>query len=511
MPGHELSTDTAAIGDNVQFHAKPILHKNIAVAALVAQADFLFYGHPLGISVLIFTFTLAAITIVANPIRANWQTIAIATIVLILALAPVFEDISILSLGFAAFGVATFALMMTSNLYGTIQRKLSHAAALLVSGPFEIFTLFDGIMAPAESKSSATTHSSALVSWIMPLILTAVFLGLFIAANPIVEQLISQLNPATLIANIEARRLLFWSIVAVLTWSFVAMRSKLSPPHTPGVNWAPKSASAMFGTAAIVKSLILLNTLFAFQTALDLSYLWSGMALPNGMTYAAYAHRGAYPLMITTLLAGGLVFATTQPGSTAIQSRWIKTLIYIWMAQNVVLVASAILRLDLYVAAYSSLTEWRIAAFIWMGLTALALIWLVIKIAQNRSNSWLISTNLITVIIVLYACCFVNFPHIIAAYNLKERLVVTESRTKFDLTYLSSLGPEVIPAMETCANQQNPKCRWLPSETFLSDAKAAHQRLMTNWRAWTYRHWRLQQHFNQPRTASNSVPIKQRD
>jgi len=44
-------------------------------------------------------------------------------------------------------------------------------------------------------------------------------------------------------------------------------------------------------------------------------------------------------------------------------------LVYLWVAQNVLLVTSSILRLDLYVQIYL-LTWWRVAAFIWMLLVA---------------------------------------------------------------------------------------------------------------------------------------------
>ena len=49
---------------------------------------------------------------------------------------------------------------------------------------------------------------------------------------------------------------------------------------------------------AITRSLILFNALFALQTVLDLTYLWGGANLPDGMTLAEYAHRGAYLLIL---------------------------------------------------------------------------------------------------------------------------------------------------------------------------------------------------------------------
>ncbi len=99
------------------------------------------------------------------------------------------------------------------------------------------------------------------------------------------------------------------------------------------------------------------------------------------MTHAAYAHRGAYPLIVTALLAAACRLITMRPGSETSGDRLIRALVYLWTAQNIVLVISSILRLDLYVSIYS-LTYWRVAAFIWMGLVAVGL---VLIMARHRA------------------------------------------------------------------------------------------------------------------------------
>ena len=48
---------------------------------------------------------------------------------------------------------------------------------------------------------------------------------------------------------------------------------------------------------------------------MDFVYLWGGKTLPDGMSYAEYAHRGAYPLIATALLAGAFVLVALRPGS----------------------------------------------------------------------------------------------------------------------------------------------------------------------------------------------------
>ena len=75
------------------------------------------------------------------------------------------------------------------------------------------------------------------------------------------------------------------------------------------------------------RSLILFNALFALQSGLDLVYLWGGASLPDGMSHAEYAHRGAYPLIVTALLAAGFVLIAMRPGGPAEQSRLIRPLV----------------------------------------------------------------------------------------------------------------------------------------------------------------------------------------
>ena len=142
---------------------------------------------------------------------------------------------------------------------------------------------------------------------------------------------------------------------------------------------ATSRQSDFFGVATILRSLILFNLLFAVQTILDIVYLWGNATLPADISYASYAHRGAYPLIVTALLAAGFVLAAMRPGGPAEQSKVIRPLVYLWVAQNVLLVASSILRLDLYVQIYL-LTWWRVAAFIWMVLVAFGLLLIVARI-----------------------------------------------------------------------------------------------------------------------------------
>jgi len=189
--------------------------------------------------------------------------------------------------------------------------------------------------------------------------------------------------------------------------------------------------------------------LFAVQTLMDLLFLWGGVRLPDGLTYADYAHRGAYPLIATAILAGAFVLVAMRRNGPGQKSDLIRTLVFAWIAQNVWLVISSILRLKLYVEAYG-LTEMRIAAGVWMALVAVGLVVIVAKIVGDRTNRWLVMANLTALMLTLWGVSFLNVPAVIAKFNVEHSYEVTGTGEgmRLDEHYMSDLGPQVIPALD---------------------------------------------------------------
>ena len=69
-----------------------------------------------------------------------------------------------------------------------------------------------------------------------------------------------------------------------------------------------------FTKEAVLRSLVIFNVMFACQTFMDMNYLWGGGQLPEGITYAQYAQKGAYPLIVTALLAALFVLISQNSG-----------------------------------------------------------------------------------------------------------------------------------------------------------------------------------------------------
>jgi Domain of unknown function (DUF4173) len=336
----------------------------------------------------------------------------------------------------------------------------------------------------------------SLVAWIVPLVAFAVFLGLFASANPLIEYRLTQIDLNALFNILSAPRMLFWILMKCLVWPLIHLRIRSKPDREPepraAVGPSPSDLDYLFGVQAMSRSLILFNALFALQSGLDLVYLWGGAALPAGMNHAEYAHRGAYPLIVTALLAAGFVLIAMRPGGPAQQSRLIRPLVLAWIGQNILLVISSIFRLDLYVATFS-LTYLRLAAFVWMVLVAIGLLLILIQIVLHKPNSWLVTANAATLAIVLYGCCLINAPQVVASYNVAHCRENGGTGPNLDLKYLLSLGPRVLPVLEPRL-QHIPALRsYVAGFRFDLGMEAAGMRA-ANWRGWGFRTWRLQRY-----------------
>lgn len=496
--------------------AAPSYCARFGVAVLLAaQADFFFYGQPVGITLFLFGTTLAAAVAALHPSALSARGLWLGLAALLVGLLPLIENVSALSVAIGLAAMVVFAFWLVGRLRRGLARIAGQVALFLLAAPFRFVHDFFRWRKAARRLGQRRIRLAAIGVWIMPLTLGAVFLALFGAANPVIEYWLSLIDLHALLDLIQLPRLAFWLVLLAGVWVFLRPRlprffrriAPLALPIPLGVSTKPAKAieDIVFGKAAILRALVVFNMLFAVQTALDATYLWGGIAIPDGLTYAAYAHRGAYPLIVTALLAAGFVLAALRPGSATSSDPLIRRLVYVWIAQNIVLVISSILRLDLYIGIYA-LTYWRVAAFVWMGLVATGLALIIARIALEKSNEWLLSANLLTLSVMLYACSFINFAALIANYNVEHSFEMTGRGTKLDFWYLRSLGPSSWPALDRfLEHQAEMNAASVPSyrqlARLLGQDQARYRAGQENWRAWSFRDWRL------PRTLDTYIPF----
>lgn len=461
------------------------------VLTAVAVADWLFFNtHALGISLPLFLGACGLLLAAANPIRASARRRLLCCLWFSLALAALAEDVSWLSVLVAS----TTALYVARVLVGGDEpwpSGLLRSLGLPFIGPLRLARDVSRVWR-IQSRGRGDFASPAVVAaWIMPVFLSLVFLGLFDAANPMVHEWLRALDPRSIPAFLSLPRTAFWIAMLCLLWPLLHMRLRHRRAAASVALEELPEVEALLGPAAVMRSLVLFNALFAVQTGLDAIYLWGGRALPEGLTYAAYAHRGAYPLIFTALLAAAFVLAAMRPGGPAGTSLWIRPLVLVFVAQNVALVASSILRTALYVEAYG-LTQLRLAAFVWMGLVGLGLVLIVIQILGRKSNRWLLDANAIAVAATLYLCCFANFPYIVARYNLTHWQQRSGIGAVLDVDYMIALGRDALPAYAGIVAGSEPRLPIRQAGLLQQEWRDAARSLETaDWRSWTFRDWRL--------------------
>ncbi|WP_226341088.1 DUF4153 domain-containing protein [Gemmobacter serpentinus] len=428
------------------------------LAGLVLIGDLLFYGHAPGLSLAIYAFAIFAATRVLHAQSLRLHGLRAPLTMLALMSLPVIEHAQMLSVLFLLAGLLLACLWPSD---GTLPGAgtLSRALGLIAHVPVALPMALPGLSRDLAAGRTLPRPRSLLAGWALPIGGSLVLMALLLEANPILADWLHRLE----LPSPNPARILLWGGLALCLWPVLTPQPAL---HLPQIGQLSRIGQAQFGLTAqaVHRALILFNALLAVQTLMDAAYLWAGAALPPGMTAAQYAHRGAYPLLATALLAG--VFALTARPFLA-ERRSLKPLMLLWLAQNVALTVSALLRLDQYVGFYG-LTYLRLYAAIWMAMVALGLTLTLWQILRGRSNLWLMTRSAALGLITLYLCCFVNFAGIIARWNLAHPNV--------DLYYTCSLGP--MAAAEIARHPEGQVC--------VGDAPT-----IEGWRDWGFRSWRV--------------------
>jgi len=271
---------------------------------LVLLADGLFYKQPVGWTTGLYAGCLLAVLRLLN--RQLLQTTAskmtgFASVGLIVALieAPQFLTVLLISLG-----IITLLILQKRNTLACALLWLNDVGGFLT----QVFGQWYKDVHKIERASKHKIHNKIQLSYaLIPVSLTLLFGFLFAQANPIIAHIFDWFEWELILRLISVWRWLFWIITGIIVWALLRPRFLLGDTLTAGTGI---NLDGWLNAQTLVLCLVLFNSLFALQNGLDILFLWSGENLPNGLTYAEYAHGGSYPLLATSLITAVFVLIT---------------------------------------------------------------------------------------------------------------------------------------------------------------------------------------------------------
>lgn len=457
---------------------KPTPTALLLALLLIFLSDLLFWHHAAGLSLALFSSALSLSMMLSQSRRFSTRNWALAGGFTLMMNLPVLDYLQPLSLLFSALGIALLAIWLAMGRLVGWAQGLAVFFYVSFLGPLRIFVdLWQGVDGIRSDKSIA----KRLFSFVLPLSFGLAFFWLLTIANPFLDDIAQALGSTEFLSPDAVARAVFWGFVAVFVWPYINLhlfRASAPKALTLRIGSPLAGGGWVVNAGSVRSSLFLFNGIFAVQTGSDLLFLSGGVALPEGMSYASYAHRGAYPLMATALLAGAFAIGTRK---LIVEDRLLRGLVYLWLLQNLFLVLTAAFRLSLYVETYA-LTYLRVAAFIWMFLVFFGLLLVFRQISGNKGNIWLLTQNCLALLAALYISCFVNFAQLIASHNITH----PTADTRLDDYYLCRLGAQALPVILTQQAKTNtPICTPHSLPVFHP---------IEGWRDWGFRNWRIQRY-----------------
>lgn len=309
-------------------------------------------------------------------------------------------------------------------------------------------------VAPRDRRSGSGSGSAALRTGLaaaVGLVLVVVFGALFAGADPAFAKLVSGLVP-----ELDAEHVTQWIFVFVVSGAgLLAGGFLLVNPNKFGDAKAPAPrALRPIEWALPVGALV---ALFALFVGVQVAVLFGDgeyVRRTAGLTFAEYARRGFWQLLVVTLLTLLVLAVAVRKAGRARRGDRIllRVLLGTLAGLTLVIVASAMRRMWVYEQAYG-FTRLRLtvsAVELWLGIVFV----LVIAAGVRLRAGWLPQAVVGAGVAVLLGLAIINPDGFIAAHNIDRY----QQSQRIDVGYLRQLSPDAAleldrlePKLRECA------------------------------------------------------------
>ncbi|WP_100488757.1 DUF4153 domain-containing protein [Sporolactobacillus pectinivorans] len=448
----------------VNRHHVPILHRKsnlllLSAALLGTLVDVLFYDKFLGVSypVFVIAFYVLFLWNVRKKVQVKLDLGWLLLIpIFMLSFAYLFfSNLVFYALNFIVIPV--LVVMQTTLITKSAKRKwysVYFIADLLYSffyRPFACIALPFMFVAKALSSRIGIKKDSAFLKVFFGILITipllALIVSLLASADQVFGHFVDQIPSLFDAINLDALmpRFLLATLTALLSFSYIWSLMKPKPVSIllPEAS-TPFAKNNGFDPVIAMTFLSIINAIYVLFTLIQFSYLFGGFsfALPANFTYAEYARRGFFELIVVTLINFSillfLLYFTKQDGKTI--NRMIRFLESLLVVCTLVMLVSAFVRMYLYEQMYGY-TYLRVLTHAFMIFLFVLFIFTFYRVWKE--NVKLYKFYLLTAITAFVIINYMNIDVLITKFNIQRY----DHTGKIDVDYLTSLSDDAIPEM----------------------------------------------------------------
>ncbi len=470
-----------------------------------AAYSYLFYEQNAGINFLLFNLLFAGTLLYRNKNllkQRNWLVALFFTLISASSIVLHSSALAIFANCFSLMLLSAFALdKKTSFLFSFLFSAYSVISAF-------VFMVIDAsVRSQNQQVPSSKDKGYRLFTIFVVVLLCVLFFVMYQQANPLFAENTKWVNfdfisfswlaftafGFTLVYGLFYYR----SIESIALWENNLALTTSEPEELQKTKYSLELSAG-------VLLFVFLNVMLIILNAGDINTIWFSGVLPKGISHSTFVHNGVSILILSILVATGLIMFLSRSNFSGLKnSKTLKVLIYLWIFQNQLMLFSTAWRNQIYIHDYN-LTYKRIGVYVWLVLAALGLAFSFIKVLKNRSNWYLIRSNVSLWFCLLVFSSVLNWDVLITRYNLKNKAI-----QEVDLHYLLKLSDSNIPELLALTREKrfelvNGRLKNYTSETASREFHLTYKNLLLNkishyqanynpsWQSWDFIDLRIQ-------------------
>ncbi|MCD6017867.1 MAG: hypothetical protein K0S53_988 [Bacteroidetes bacterium] len=414
--------------------------------------SFLFYQQNAGINFFLFNLVFLSVLLLRNRELLKSKKWCWAAAMCLISSACIFIHSSALSIVANVFSLILLAGVsfntLTSALFAFLFSGFSVASSV-------VFMVIDAIRrsqmreGEAENKKNYKVFAGFIV-----LFLTILFFVMYKSANPLFAENTKWINLDFLsfqwIAFTIGGFILVYGLFYHQTISFIAdWENNLSLHNTPAtslLNLKQFEAERFAGVLLFV----MLNLMLLVLNIGDINTLYFLGILPKGISHSDFVHNGVGVIIFSIVVATALIMYLFRKDFKPVKHNALfKALAYAWIFQNILMLSSTLVRNQMYIHTFD-FTYKRIGVYVWLILAVIGLVIMFLKLKQERSNWYLVKSNVAVWFSVLTLSSCFNWDKIITNYNLHNKPL-----SQVDFSYLLSLSEANIPELKAISETKD--------------------------------------------------------